>query len=272
MELKFEENGHNYFSIEEPDRKWLSVTTVVGFFKEPFNKEEIAKKCSVKKKSKWYGIPPEKIIETWDKEADRANTLGSWYHAQREDEVSACQTIRRAGIDLPIFRPLKDGNFRLSPDQNLVPGIYPEHFVYLKSANICGQADRVEIIQDTVDIYDYKTYKKVETEAYTSWDGVTKKMYPPIEHLDDCNLMHAALQLSFYMYIILKHNHNLKPGKLIIQHVSFKQDEPDQFGFPKLALDSDNNPIIEKITPYELPYLKSEINAIIKHLKINPIT
>ena len=42
---------------------------------------------------------------------------------------------------------------KYAPDQKLIPGIYPEHFVYLKSASICGQADYVEIIDNKINYY-----------------------------------------------------------------------------------------------------------------------
>ena len=270
MELTYKEEGHCYVSSDDPTRKWTSVTTLLHHFKEPFDKEKVAGFCSRKKSSKWYGMPPEKIIAHWEDEALRANTLGTWYHAQREKEVSDCETIQRNGIDLPIFKPIVENNIKVAPEQTLVPGIYPEHFVYLKSANLCGQADRVEVVQDMVNIYDYKTNKKIDTHSYVNREGISKKMLAPLEHLEDCNLIHYALQLSTYMYMILKHNHNLKPGKLIIQHISFKVASEDENGFPIMAVDQDGNPIIHEVTPYEVPYMPTEIAAMINYIKLNP--
>jgi hypothetical protein len=270
MELKFEPIAHKYESIDDPDKKWTSVTTLISLFKEPFDQEKISKLVSRKKKSKWYGIEPNKIIEFWDKEAKRGNDLGSWYHDQRENETLSCDTVRRENLDLPIFRSITDGDIKLSPDQQLVPGIYPEHFVYLKSASICGQADRVEVIGDRVDIYDYKTNKAINKQSYVNWEGISKKMKPPLEHLDDCNLMHYALQLSLYMYIILKHNHHLKPGNIIVQHVEFEVESVDEFGFPTTATGPDGQPIVKEVLPYEVSYLKREVQDIIKYLKMNP--
>ncbi len=51
----------------------------------------------------------------------------------------------------------EDKKVKFAPDQTIAEGIYPEHLVYLKSASICGQADRVEIVGDRIDIHDYKT-------------------------------------------------------------------------------------------------------------------
>jgi len=270
MELKFKDEGHSYTSIADPSKKWTSVTTLYQLFKEPFNQEEVALACSEKKKSKWFGLTPAEIIALWDNESERGNTLGTWYHNQREDEVASCETIQRNGIDLPIYRPMEQDGYRISPDQSIGPGIYPEHFVYLKSAGICGQADRVEVVGDEVHVYDYKTNKKIDTQSFVHWKTGSKKMYSPIGHLDDCSLIHFALQLSIYMYIILKHNHNLKPGKLILHHITFEVESVDEYDFPTYATDLDGNPIVKEVIPYEVPYLKKEVMAILRHIQTNP--
>ena len=203
MELQFKADTHKYESVDDPTKQWVSATGLVAAFKLPFDRDSIAKKASKNKKSKWYNMAVEEIIEAWDAESNRALALGNWYHSQREIEVAACDTLRRDGKDLLIFRPIEQDGLRFSPDQELVPGIYPEHMVYLKSAKICGQADRIEVVGNKVNVYDYKTNKEIKTEAYTNWEGITKKLLNPLGHIDDCHLMHYALQLKVIetMYI-----------------------------------------------------------------------
>lgn len=270
MELQFIAENHKYQNPQDPDKKWLSATSVISLFKPKFDKEGQAAKSSKNKKSKWYGMKPEDIIAAWDGENKRALKLGSWYHDQREKELIACNTLQRNGIDLPIFNPIEQDGIKLSPDQSLVSGIYPEHLVYLKSASICGQADRVEIVGDTVNVYDYKTNKEIKTKGYRNWEGKVNKLNGPLSHVDDCNLMHYALQLSIYMYIILKHNHTLKPGKLEIHHILFEKEGEDENGYPIIATDAAGDPLVKEVVPYELPYMKKEVNQIIKYLKTHP--
>lgn len=270
MDLVFQNDGHIYKSLSDPDKKWLSVTSIIEHFKEPFDAQKVAELVSKKKTSKWYGLKPEEIIALWDKEKNRSTTLGSWYHNGREEDTNACNTIRREGIDLQIFPSLEQDGVKYAPDQTLVPGIYPEHFMYLNSAKICGQADRVEVVADRVDIIDYKSNKEIKTEGFTDRNGVTKKMYPPLNHLDDCNYIHYSIQLSFYMYMILKHNPNLKPGKMILQHVTFELAGKDDYGFPIVAVDLEGNPIVDKIQEYPVKYLEKEVIKIISKIKANP--
>ena len=127
----------------------------------------------------------------------------------------------------------------------------------------------VEVIKDTVNIIDYKTNKEIKTTGFTNWEKITQKMTGPCAHLDDCNFNHYSLQLSIYMYIILKHNPRYKPGKMFLHHVIFEKESEDKFGNPIPKKDSSGDPIVKTVVPYDVPYLKSEVIAMINHLKEN---
>lgn len=268
MAVQFTSHDHKYVSLDKENPiDWTSVTTFVGKFKQPFDKIGIAEKCSKARKGKWYGLTPEKIIEIWETESKRATDLGTWYHNQREKDLLSCKTIRREGIDLPIIQIAEQNNIKIAGEQILKPGIYPEHLIYLKSAGVCGQADRVEVIGDRIKLYDYKTNKEIKLEGFTNWEGITKMMLGPCSHLPDCNFNHYALQLSTYMYMMLKHNHYLNPGELQIEHIVFETLSNDEYGNPIPLLDSAGEPIVKEIVPYELPYLKTEVINMIKYLQ-----
>jgi hypothetical protein len=272
MSLVFEPKTHSYTSVDPSDKtRWISVTTLIGALKQPFDSTNIAKKSSTSKKSKWFGMTVDQIQEVWRKESDRACTLGNWYHDQREQDITNCDTIVRYEKVLPVIKPMQDEHgLKVAPSQKLMDGIYPEHMVYMRSAGICGQSDLVEVADGYVHITDYKTNKEIKTESFRNWEGVSQRMNAPVSHLDDCNLNHYNLQLSIYMYMILKHNPNLKAGKLIIHHISFEEeDEKDDFGYPISKLNADGEPIIKEIVPYELPYLKDEVLAIMTWYKNN---
>lgn len=270
MSLIFRPENHEYVSTDGADIEWLSATTVTGAFKQPFNEKEIAAKCAKNKKSKWYGNSAEEIISLWRREAKRATDLGTWYHDQRETDLCEFETITREGSNIPVFRPFYDqDNVKHAPLQKIEEGIYPEHLVYLKSAGVCGQSDYVEVINNTVNITDYKTNKEIKLNGFTSWDGSVQKMLYPVAHLEDCHINHYALQLSLYMYIILKHNPKLKAGKLTINHIIFEEAGRDEYDNPITALDNSGNPIVKEVVRYDLPYLKSEIISILSYVKDN---
>ena len=265
--LKFYPDKHKYVSEDNTD--WLSVTSLISNFKQPFDADAIAVKSSRNKKSKWYGMTPEEIKEAWKAEANRATTLGTWYHNCREKDICELNNIERKGVTVPIFKPVEIEGIKHSPNQKLTDGVYPEHMVYLKSAGICGQSDLVEVINGEVHITDYKTNKEIKLSGFTNWEGVTQKMQPPVSHLDDCHLNHYALQLSMYMFIILKHNPKLKFGSLTIHHILFEEVGRDKFDNPITALDSNGDPIVLDIVQYDLPYLKQEAISVIHWLEDN---
>ena len=272
MAIIFKEENHIYESIDENLEKdnitWTSVTSFIGKFKPKFDAKKQAKKSSKNKRSKWYSMTPKEILDAWDAETQRAIKLGNWYHNQREDGLLEFSTIEREGIEVPIIKPIIDANgIKIAPEQKLKDGVYPEHFAYLKSAAICGQADLVTIVNGKVNITDYKTNKEIKEKGFTNWEGVTSKMYKPVSHLDDCNINHYNLQLSIYMYIILKHNPKLKPGKLVIQHVSFKKEGENAHGYPITKYDDQGEPVINEIKIYDLPYMKEEVRSLIMWLK-----
>ncbi len=267
MAITFKEKGHTYESNDQDKIDWISVTSLVSMFKEPFDGKTQAKKSAKNKRSKWYGMTPKEILDAWENEKNRAIKLGNWYHNQREADILDFKTIEKDGIEVPIIKPIvKENGVKLAPEQKLSDGVYPEHLVYLKSAKICGQADVVEIVNGVININDYKTNKEIKEKGFTNWEGITKKLYKPVSHLDDCNLNHYNLQLSIYAYIIKKHNPKLKIGKLTIQHVKFKQIGEDENGYP-INEHINGEPILEDITMYDLPYLKSEVISIINWLK-----
>ena len=270
MSIVFNANDHSYKSLDGETIDWISVTTLVSNLKKPFDAQKTARRVSKSKKSKWCGIAPDTILEIWKKEADRATTLGTYYHNQREADLCSLASIEREGIIVPVMPPIPEiEGLKHAPEQRLDDGIYPEHLVYLKSAGICGQSDLVEIVNGHVNIIDYKTNKEIKKESFKDWEGVSEKMLDPVSHLDDCNFNHYSLQLSIYMYIILKHNPKLKPGNIYIHHVVFETEDLDQYGYPITKYSPEGDPVVKEVIPMEIPYLKEEIVGIINWLHDN---
>lgn len=271
MAVKFLPEDHKYVSVDSAeDISWMSVTSLISKLKQPFEAEKIAEKSSKNKRSKWYGMTKDQILSVWKAESERAITVGNWYHNQREEDLLGLDSIERHGKVIPIMQPLADtSGIKVAPNQRLTDGMYPEHFVYMKSLGICGQSDLVEVIDGVVHITDYKTNKEIRSESYKDWEGLSQKMNHPVSHLDDCNLNHYNLQLSIYMYMILKHNPKLKPGTLMIQHIMFEDEGKDPNGYPILKTNTDGDPVIKDIIYYDIPYLKDEVLAVVKWFQDN---
>ena len=271
MSIIFNAEDHSYKSIDAEEKiNWISVTTLISKFKNSFNAEKVAIKVSKKKNSKWFGLKPKKIQEIWNNESIRAMTLGTFYHDQREKDICSLSSIEREGFTIPVFAPKgEEDGIKIAPIQKLDPGVYPEHMVYLKSAGICGQADLVEVVDGKVNIIDYKTNKEIKTKSFKNWEGKSERMALPLSHLDDCNFSHYALQLSIYMYIIIKHNPKLKPGKIHIHHVKFEEEGKDDYGYPITKYTLEGDPVIKEIIQMPIDYLKDEVISIVHWLYDN---
>ena len=268
--IVFNAEDHSYKSVDDNKINWISVTTLVSYFKNAFDANAVAKKVSKNKRSKWFGLEPKIIKEIWSNEAKRATDLGSFYHDQRESDLCSFASIEREGVNIPVFKPIEaDKGTKFSPSQKLEPGVYPEHMVYLRSKGICGQSDLVEVVNGKVNIIDYKTNKEIKTKSFVNWEGISEKMITPITNLDDCNFNHYALQLSIYMYIILKHNPKLKPGKIFLHHISFEIEDKDKWGYPISKKDENGEPIVKDVDVISVPYLIDEVLSIFYFLNDN---
>ena len=96
MSITFKEEDHSYTSNNQDGIYWISVTSLTSHFKEPFDAKKVAQKVSKRKNSKWYGMKPKQIQDIWKKESERAMTLGTFYHNQREADLCALASIERA--------------------------------------------------------------------------------------------------------------------------------------------------------------------------------
>ena len=267
MAVEFIEESHTYRSVNDKDINWVSGTGLVKMFKSEFDSVPIAAKCSANKQSKWYGIAPEEILKIWDNESKRSTDIGTWYHNMREDELLSQNTVERNGKEIPVVQINYKDKIKQAHNIKLTDGVYPELFVYDEKMNVCGQADWVEIYDGKLYMYDYKTNKTIDTKPYISWDGKRKKMSAPIDNIDDCNFYHYALQLSIYIFIILRNNPLLELGAAEIHHVTFDVESLDKYGYPIAKLDKNGNPIPLGVERIKVPYLEREVKRMIKHLK-----
>lgn len=258
MAVKFYTEGHRYESIDLSNPiKWYSASRIPTFFKKEFD-PKMAEKCSVSKKSKWFGIDPIQIQEYWTAENLRATTLGTWYHEQQENKLLGLNSIKRYGKELPIFRPVWENGCKVAQNQKLIDGVYPELLAYLLSVGACGQFDDVTVCDGYVYLDDHKSNKDLKKPAYVNWERITEKMLAPLLHLEATKINEYALQLSIGMYMILRHNPSLKPGPMTLNYVSFEVEREDQFGYPIMKLEN-NEPILKGEEKIQVPYMKREV-------------
>ncbi len=302
-EVAFRESDHKYFNIKHPDRQYTSCTTLISKYHEHFDEEfwsrykalqeligedefdgpnidpktlkrkpaSEAKKGLLNTKKydhKWtelYDISVEKLEEVAAAnrakylEANRvANERGTAYHLMQENKFYKKSRFNDQELvyltdKLPIQGEYvcAKGNFDLSREK----AVLPEYLVYFTDVegvlHLAGQMDL--LIKDGNDIYilDFKTNAKgMVSESYKYFDVnkrkmTTTKMFHPISNLDDHMLNHYTLQLSIYAFMLQRINPDFNIKMLMLLHVDGEGVE----------------------TEYEVPYLKKEVELLLKHYK-----
>ena len=267
--IAFEEDAHIYYDVTKPDQQFISVTTLIHSFTQPFDKDfwsaykaleklltkedwAIEKKSllSTKKFDKVllelhdisendFNREQQAILDAWDEENRKSCERGTKIHADLEN------SFYKKKKDIDISKYHIGGKFECKKDYYILDienGIYPEYLISRVSEDgklrIAGQIDLLVKKGNKIIIGDWKTNKKIETKSF--FDNKSKssaKMKYPLNHLDDCNYNHYTLQLSTYAWMIQKLNPEFEIEDLVLVHF-------------------DHN---DNMTVYHLPYLKDEV-------------
>jgi len=205
--IKFTVDDHKYTNKE--GSIYTSVTTVIKEYKS-FDKVAVAKKYAVKH--------PEKSAAGWIKEWERigqeAAEYGTKVHKEEEDKLRANPMFQEGSyqVDVNTIRSLDSIS-------KLPNGEYPELLIWSNKYMIAGQVDKVTITDGTVDITDYKTYKKgVDLKSfYNPRKGGWQMMKSPLHSLQDCNYNHAGIQLGLYALMLEELGYTI--GTLTMVHI-----------------------------------------------------
>lgn len=262
--IKFIESSHRY--IDENNNDLISVSKFTERFKEKVDWNAIAKRSAAKSTKAGTPMTQADILKKWANKRDQAAAIGTLFHSIKENQL--IEEIR------PIFynkectleKCITDNIYKYSIPINTLSNntVYPELMIYDIEHMICGQSDKVIVLDNTIHVWDYKTDAEITFSAFSNEWVSPRKLLSPLKHLDDCNGNLYSIKMSLYMYMLWKANKGkLKPGDLIIEHVHLKRD-PLNDNIPVLE---DGKPVVLKIENKKLPYRKKEVEAMLKTLK-----
>lgn len=186
-DICFNEDSHIYFEEKDPDCKYISVTTLIHSFTQPFDKEFWSAYKALEKlipKEYWamekkslqntkrfdksildlYSISEnefnkvqQSILDEWDEKNREACTRGTAIHAELENSFYA------GGDNVNLQKFGIGGKFTCKKDYSeldLPYGVYPEYLIYKKSKDgilrIAGQVDLIIKNGDEITIVDHK--------------------------------------------------------------------------------------------------------------------
>ena len=276
-DVAFLEGPHKYLNIKDPSIDYISVTTLIEKFGQPFDKEFVSKYKALErlipsenwKKEKgaiWKSKKiPTGILEVYNISEKELNTtqqeiLDEWATTNRE----ACErgtkihseienSFYKAGDNVDLKKFGLGGKFICKKDYSeldLEYGVYPEYLIYYDSPDgkfhLAGQIDLIIKSGNDIVLCDHKTNKKIDLKGfYDSSIRSAQKMRYPLNNLEECNYNHYQLQLSTYAWMLQKLNPNFNIKDLILNHY-------DHSG---------------KNTLYHCTYLKDDVEKMLRYYK-----
>jgi hypothetical protein len=223
--VAFNEEVHRYWDINDENKKFISVTTLIGKFGQPYDKEfwsaykalekllppdawKVEKKSLLNTKRfnkeilKIHGISEsdfnalqQEILDTWQEENRKSCERGTKIHAQLEN------AFYKGGKNVKLDKFGIGGKFECRKNYtelDLPYGVYPEYLIYRSSPdgilNIAGQIDCLVKNGNEIVIIDHKTNKKLDLKGFFNNQSKSSvKMKYPLNTLDDCNYNHYQM-------------------------------------------------------------------------------
>lgn len=257
------------------DKKFTSVTTLIGMFEHEFDGEFWSKykalealrpdefkdiKSALLDTKTWsdayltqlnvtkeeFEQKIEEIKSGWKDKNKEACEHGTRVHAKQEQGFYSDK-------DKMIQKFNIGGKFDVCKNHHVLDmerGIIPEMLLTYQSKDgllrIAGQSDLVIKDGNRIKIFDYKTNRELKFKSY--YDPKKKSyemMKYPLNNLMDCNVIHYTLQLSTYAWMIQKSNPELVVDELKIIHFTH---------------DGQRN-------EYQLNYLRDDVIRMLKYYK-----
>lgn len=261
--IKFIPDSHQYMD-EKGELK--SVSRFTDEFKPKVDWKEVAKRSAAKLTKAGTPTTVEQLLQKWANKRDKSAEAGTLFHQIKEQELLNTINPEFYGIECKQEEASYEDGHKVSiPISELQNNtVYPELMTYDLDHMICGQADKVIVVKNTINVWDYKTDMEISFVGWSNQWTSPRKLLKPLDHLDDCNGNIYAIKMSLYMYMLWKANKGkFKPGELIIEHVTLKRDQEND----NIPMIEDGRPVILDIKQIKLPYLKKEVMAMLKTIK-----
>ena len=219
-DITLELENHKYTLTNDSDIDFLSVTTFIGSFFEPFDEIKVSNHL-VNNVPKYFGETPESLIEKWN----IARQYGTDVHLEIENWIKDGVAPKD---EKSIAATKWIGGYVSMPHINT----FSEVIIYSKELGIAGTIDILmmnEKLQEYV-LIDWKTSKRIDMKSFKGKKGIKKETII----IEDCNYNHYALQLSLYRYI-LEEYYGIKVTRQLVAHL--KDESVQSYSMPYMRDD-----------------------------------
>lgn len=196
MKIRFSSENHLY--VDDLGRTYTSGTTFISRFFPVFDKVKTAEKCAAGVNPKYAGRKFQDILDEWDAEGERGRNEGTNIHEYAESRFT------HTGAPTPLSRRCRSVFKHVERAANELKRYYQwigsEVIVFDPETLLSGTIDLLMYHpgQNEILIFDWKQNKEI------SRSNPFQKGFTPVDHLEDTDMNHYALQLSFYEWLIKK--------------------------------------------------------------------
>lgn len=193
-QIVFTESNHLY--VDSQQRRYTSVTTLIGKCFEKFDSEKIAKAKAARE-----GGDYKELMNQWQQIGKAAANSGTRLHENCENQI-----LGRLELIHKPETPEEQIKFKYASD--IVTGLLndssnikfePEKLIFSPRFLIAGSVDLLVHHDDgTFTIYDWKNVKEIKQNAFMDKVGTIDAT----AKIPDSNYWHYALQLQLYEIIL----------------------------------------------------------------------
>jgi ATP-dependent exoDNAse (exonuclease V) beta subunit len=173
------------YTNTENGEVYTSVTTLIGKYKKPFDKDKWSKVVA-----KREGKTQDEILDKWSSITTTAQNRGTNVHLVMENYIKSRKIEK--GYEELVDSFIKKTNGIILPESNILS----EELLYSHEYKLAGTADLVVENGNNFYILDFKTNKKFNyVNKYNDY------FYEPIDYLPQCEFNTYTIQLSIYAWM-----------------------------------------------------------------------
>jgi len=191
MPVILNHDTHVYTNTETGET-YTSVTTFIGKYKKPFDKDKWSKYVAQRD-----GLSQEEVLDKWSNITTTAQNRGTNVHLIMENYIKEKKIEK--GYEEFVDSFIKKTNGIILPDSKILS----EELLYSHEHKLAGTADLIVENKNIFYVMDFKTNKKFNyTNKYNEY------FFEPIDYLPQCEFTTYTIQLSIYARM-----HELLTGK-----------------------------------------------------------
>jgi len=184
MPVILDHDSHIYTNTETGEQ-YTSVTTFIGAYKKPFDKDKWSKVVADRE-----GTTQEQILNKWSEITTTAQNRGTNVHLVMENYIKTNKIQK--GFEELVDSFVKKTTGIINPNSKILS----EELLYSHEYKLAGMSDLIVENGNIFYVLDFKTNKK-----YNFVNKYNEYFFEPIDYLQQCEFNTYTIQLSIYAWM-----------------------------------------------------------------------